>query len=179
MTLQRRETTFFGKEHKPIAIQSQPAVVSCPDTTPPVNGFVPSHVSKPLLTPSQHDRLAISQTRSGFKRKRSKSPEATTSVICRDPWQDFSRILNIRLGGLVTLVSRKPVSRDVFTIRTLADQDIEQQLYMLMQFRHEAILEVLAIYLYRDQYFVVSFFIDLSLTEIVAFPVRASEQQIA
>lgn len=178
MALQRRETTFFGKERPSLAPRSAevclPDVVPGPDI-PSVQNALVRHAS-----PNFEDRnLAERSKWQNATREYHQQPPPSISITSRDPWQDYSKILKTRLGGPVTLAS-KTSAGEVFTIRRLANRNLDQQLHMLMQIRHEAILEAFGIYLHLEQYFVISPFLDLSVMEIMASAtIRASERQIA
>jgi hypothetical protein len=50
---------------------------------------------------------------------------------------------------------------------------------MLIRTQHGAILEILGPYLHDGQYFVISPFLDVSLAEIIAYPILPLEEQIA
>jgi hypothetical protein len=178
MAMERRNTKFFGKESSPLATSR--LEIPIPDLNPGPD--IPS-------LPTSTTRI-VSRPHPFSSQDSSQSAVTDSPILNRDPWQTYSKVLKVRLGGPVLLVSRKArqsqnghganEEEDVFTLRRLSSQDIERQLHMLTQIHHESILDVLEIYLHLGDYFVISPSTDVSLAEIIASTVvRASEGQIA
>ena len=107
-------------------------------------------------------------------------PRVTPIVpINRNPWDLYTKIMDVRLGGDVTLACRNPTTTEIFAIRSIAGLDSEVRLHMLDQIRHHSFLETKEVFVFDGCFLVVSAYMDLSVDEMISSPLELQEREIA
>ncbi|KAI9776696.1 MAG: hypothetical protein M1839_009423 [Geoglossum umbratile] len=98
-------------------------------------------------------------------------------VLSGSPWDLYKKDFSIELGGSIAVVHKKPVTEDLFAIRSFSGQDTDEKLYMLCLLRHESFLLSHEIFFFEDTYFIVSEYMAISLEELTI--ARPDELQLA
>jgi hypothetical protein len=95
-----------------------------------------------------------------------------------DPWSRYNKILQVRAGGPVVLAQREEL---LFAIRCHREKShgVEKKLYMLQTIQDERFQATMEVFLWREEFFTVSPYIEISVLEITTAPLNPSEAQVA